>query len=219
MNRLPFIISFLFVISVIPFGYTQMEKGMEFPTEVEWELVKDEGNIQVYTRKPENAKLKELRIIAEFKINIDTLLKVLNDANQYTDWVYKCNESKVISTINKEEFYYYATTDLPFPATDRDLVVLCRQWVDNNGIVYSQSVAKPGLIPNVNGFVRIQNYESKWKITPLKNGVIHIDYKAVSDPGGSIPAWIINMAMTTGPLKTMKQLEKVVSENRYVLTK
>jgi hypothetical protein len=215
MNCLSVILGFLFLITGIPNGHTQIKKSIE----VEWEMIKDEGNIQVYTRKPKDAKLKEIRIIAEFKLDIDTLLKVLNNANQYTDWVYKCEESKVVSTVNEEEFYYYVTSDLPFPASDRDLVVLCRQWIDKDGIVHSQSIAKPRLMPDVKGFIRIQSYESRWKITPRADGMVHIDYEALSDPGGSIPAWIVNLAIAAGPLKTMKQLEKVVSSAEYVLTR
>lgn len=215
MNRLNIILGFLFLVSGLTGGFSQIETAKE----VAWDLVKDEGNIQVYTRKPEDAKLKEIRILAEFKMDIDTLLQVLNDANKYTDWVYKCMESKVIRAINEEEFYYYVTADLPFPANDRDLVVLCKQWIDREGIVHSESIAKPDLMPDVNGYVRIQRYESKWKITPKTDGLIHIDYKSLSDPGGSIPAWIVNLAVAAGPLKTMKQLEKVVSAAEYVLTK
>ena len=215
MNQLKIIFGVLFLLLNNPDGFTQMD----ITKEVQWEKIKDEGNIQVFTRKPKNSKFKEIRILAEFKMNLDTLMKVLNDADQYTDWVYKCRESRRINTINEEEFYYYVTSDLPFPATDRDLVVRCRQWIDDQGIVHSQSIAKPELMPDKKGFVRIQNYESKWKITPQSDGIVHIDYEALSDPGGSIPAWIVNLAIAAGPLKTMKQLEKLVSSVEYVLTK
>jgi hypothetical protein len=39
-----------------------------------------------------------------------------------------------------------------------------------------------------------------------------IDYVALSDPGGDIPNWLVNFAISRGPAETMKRFIKLVEE-------
>jgi len=178
--------------------------------EIAWELVIEEDEIQVYTRSSETSKLKEIRIVASFETTLSEFMERLNDANNYTDWVYKCGESQLLERVDENVFYYYVTTDLPFPASDRDLVVICKQWQDEDGTIYTSSKGVPSFIDHKEKFVRIPFYQSNWKISETENGIVQIDYTSVSDPGGWIPIWIVNLALTSGPLKTMKQLKKLI---------
>lgn len=181
--------------------------------EKDWKLVKDTDGIQVYTRMAENSKFKEIRIQALFKANIDTLFNKLNNPDTYTDWVYKCTQGKILEKKNDQEFHYYTVSNLPFPAKNRDMVVKCKQWVDEDGTKYSHSVAAPDFIPTNNNLVRIPHFVSNWKIIPLANGMIQVDYTALADPGGKIPIWMVNLAVSAGPFKTMKKLIESVSNH------
>lgn len=183
----------------------------------EWALVNNIENIKVYTKKNKNDSFKEIRIIAELTGDVKSLLSKINNPDSYTDWVYKCTNGESLNRISQREFYYYIVSDFPFPTQDRDMVVLCKQWVDTDGTIYSNSVAQPNFIPAKKGLVRIPKFESHWKITPNYNGKILIDYTAISDPGGSIPAWMVNLAITTGPLATMKKLIASVTYPNQVL--
>ena len=161
----------------------------------------------------ENSDFKEIKIHALFKADIDTFFNKLNNPNTYTDWVYKCTQGKILEKKNKQEFHYYTVSDLPYPAKDRDMVVKCKQWKDENGTRFSHSEADPDFIPLDKDLVRIPYFVSNWKITPLADGMIQVDYTALADPGGSIPVWIVNMAVSSGPFKTMEQLIKSVSNS------
>lgn len=180
-------------------------------TILDWKLVEEKEGIKVYTRNPSNSDFKEIRIKANFEGDIDSFLHKLNTPYSYTQWVYKCTEGKMLEQIDSQEFYYYTVSNMPFPVKDRDMVVRCKQWKDTKGIFYSSSTAAPNFIPNKKDLVRIPYFKSEWKITPLPDKEILVDYTALADPGGSLPAWIVNLAVTTGPLKTMQQLIKSVN--------
>ena len=74
----------LIFTSFIAFGQVHSEST------VAWDLSSEKPGLKVYTRTPENGTIKELRILADFEGQIDTLLTILNDAENYTTWVYKC---------------------------------------------------------------------------------------------------------------------------------
>jgi len=128
-----------------------------------------------------------------------------------TQWVYKCTEGKLLEKVNPHEFYYYAVSNMPYPIKDRDMVMHCKQWKDASGVIYSSSTAVPTFIPATKDRIRIPYFKSEWKITPLSEDRILVDYTAITNPGGSLPAWIVNLAVTTGPLKTIQQLIKTVN--------
>ena len=185
-----------------------------------WELKTQEDNIKVYTRSTERSAVNEVRITATFHVNLEVFMKSLNDVANYDEWVYKGVNPKHIEAVNDDEFYYYIQSDFPYPLSDRDLVVRSRQWKDHRTNTYhSHSVAAPDKHRRRKGIVRIELYESFWHIQQNNDGTLAIDYKVIVDPGGNLPAWLINMAVTEGPLKTMKSLEAFAIKNAQLAKK
>lgn len=178
----------------------------------EWRLHTTHKGMQIFTRPNANSGIKEVRVKMTMKGTTDDLLDVFDHVPGYTKWVYKSYNAKLLKRVSKDEFYYYIAFDLPFPASDRDVVVHSMKWIDaKTGSIHTKSVSAPDYMPEKSGMVRIRDFQSTWKINPAGEGIMSIDYIAVTDPAGSIPAWIVNMGVTTGPIHTMTELEKCVS--------
>lgn len=179
----------------------------------EWALVKEAGKTTVFTRSNEASKIKEVRIKTKMDVDFDHFIKVLGDVSQYDQWVYKSRNPKLLERVGNNEMYYFIESDFPFPLTDRDMVIHSQQWLDPISKTYtSKSVAMPTYLPAHKKMVRIPMLEAYWKIWPRPGGGIEIDYRALADPGGNLPAWLVNMAITQGPIKTMRNLEKLAQE-------
>ncbi len=206
----PFITTF-FLIAQMGFGQSNAHQ---------WKLVSQEGNIQVFTRKSDKSDFKEVRILAKLEVEMGAFIEVLNDVPSYDDWVYKCQNSRKVKTLGANESYYYVQSNLPFPLSDRDLVVHSKQWYGEDGISYhTHSVAAPEMIEEKKGLVRMHYYESFWDIYENKDGSLSIEYKVFADPGGYLPVWMVNMVVTQGPLETIKNLEKFVIERTVLAAK
>ncbi|GJM36129.1 MAG: hypothetical protein DHS20C18_51300 [Saprospiraceae bacterium] len=181
-----------------------------------WKLVKEEGKTKVYTRAKEDVKIKEVKITTTIKASMDRFLSVLDDVPDYINWVFRCKSAKRLLTISENEFYYYTSTKLPFPLSDRDIVIHTRQWKDPlTKTVYSESVADPDYIPEKENHVRIPFLKTSWEIRPESDGTLKISYLICTDPGGSLPAWLVNLAITQGPIKTMDGLARLVEDSKY----
>lgn len=179
----------------------------------DWNLTIDKKKIKVYTRTPENSTFKEIKIETIFYAPLEKLTAALDDASSYTTWVYKCTKSKKVKTLNKQEFYYYIESDLPFPLANRDLVIHSTKWIEKSqNTVYYFSTAMEEILPEEKGLVRINKYDSFWTIEELSKNKLSINYQCRTDPGGNLPAWLVNLAVTTGPLKTMQQLEQYIKK-------
>ena len=165
------------------------------PIENQWKLVNEEDGFKVYTSENAFSPIHEI--------------KILYTAN----WVYKCVDSKRVSIKNKDDFHYYILTDFPFPLSDRDLVIHTQQTMWPNGKGYS-SVSKlfPSEYNKSEDRVRMAYFESKWEVVKVNSTTISIDYRVVADPAGDIPSWLVNMAITKGPVETMRKFKTMIEK-------
>ncbi|MBZ4171030.1 hypothetical protein JYG45_24340, partial [Escherichia fergusonii] len=65
---------------------------------------------------------------------------------------------------------------------------------------------KPTYLPEKKNIVRIQQSSGKWLISPLNNGLTRIEYVLQVDPGGWLPAWLVNLFAARGPYESFKNL-------------
>ncbi|NNE29580.1 MAG: hypothetical protein HKN16_08080 [Saprospiraceae bacterium] len=178
-----------------------------------WELVNKDEGISVFTRLSEDNPIKAVRIEMNLFAEMETLDSVLNDVPGYLNWVYKCELAKRLETVSENEFYYYTESDFPFPISDRDLVVHSVQKITEQGKhVQSVSRSAPAKFPIQKGIIRINEFESSWDIRDLNNGTLQIQYEAQTDPGGYLPAWVVNLGVGVAPMKTMKALREVLGQ-------
>ncbi len=178
-----------------------------------WDVTAEEDGIVVYSRFNGDDAIKEVKVEMEIDVEMETFVAFLNDVPAYTSWVYKCKEAKLVESISNDSFVYYTESDFPFPVSNRDMVILSKQTYDPVlKKVTASSVAVPDKMPEKKGLVRIKEFESTWQITEIATNKLKIEYQAKTDPAGFIPAWVVNLAIGTAPLKTMKALRKQLEE-------
>lgn len=185
-----------------------------------WELTSDADDIRVYRRPSLSSSIDEVRIEAAFKTTLPIFLDLIGDVSRYPEWVYKCSEAKLVSKSSDSDLGYYARTDFPWPLQDRDLIVHSTRTTDPvSGIVTSTSIARPSQLPQKEGVVRISKFVSVWKIIPVSDSVVRVDYHVATDPAGKLPDWAINLGITSGPRKTMERLRELAEEANLRLAK
>ncbi|HXD94398.1 MAG TPA: hypothetical protein VNX01_14425, partial [Bacteroidia bacterium] len=79
-------------------------------------MKKEENGIAVYSRKTINSNFRELKSIAYVKTSLSSIVALLDDWETYTQWVYKCGESKTLKRIANTELIHYQTVVAPWPA-------------------------------------------------------------------------------------------------------
>lgn len=181
----------------------------------EWELKKDSDGISVWWRATEGTDIKEIKIQLEVEASLNTIVSIMEDVPAYEEWVYSTKKSELIEG-EGIHIVYYNIMDFPWPMDDRDLVMRTNVTQDpDTRIITSKSTATPDKVPYNEDMVRVEMTETEWIVTPLGNNRARIDYRLISDPGGSIPAFLINIASDFGPYKTMAAFRKRVEMPEY----
>lgn len=181
-----------------------------------WELKKNKKEIKVYVRNNPASPIKELKMEFTVKASMSAIVRLLQDVAAIPDWVYKCPEAYHLEKVSHSEEVYYNRMDFPWPLDDRDLIVRNKLVQDPiTKVVRSESFNEPTFIAEKEGLVRIPKLHLWWEFTPKENGVVAVEYFLSSDPGGLIPAWMINLAIDQGPTQTIKAFRKILQEPKY----
>ncbi len=181
----------------------------------EWTLKKTAGDIRVFVREQPGTPIKELMIEATLRGRLSSVAALLNDPSTYPLWVYRTSASRLVERRSPFLMIYYARTDFPWPLSDRDLYAISEMRQDpGTGILVSESRLWSEGPPDP-CCVRLPFYYSRWQFTPLGNGLIELRYQLRSDPGGWLPAWLINMAIEVGPVATIERLREMVQRDPW----
>jgi len=206
-----FVFTFLGLTSFVNFK-TEQNKS--------WELKKNSDGISIYTRNSEGSDFKELKSVMQLKTSLSSIVALLNDWENYPKWVYKCEKSITLKKISDTEVIHYQTVIAPWPADNRDFIVdvkISQNPLSN--VVTQKAICLSNYIPQIKEYVRITEFKASWILTPIKNGMVNIEYHLLVNPGGSLPAWIVNLAMIDGPFETNLNLKEWVKKEKISKTK
>lgn len=173
----------------------------------EWKLSREGNGIKVYTQKAADSKFKSVKVECIVAGNIEKLVSILKNVDGNIKWVYNTKRTYSIRTVNKNEFIYYAETALPWPLTNRDMVI--NMLFINDSLGKKLLVKATGMkdeLPKNNNIIRIPFFDGLWDVTTTDKTHISITYTLSIDPGGTIPAWAYNKFVSKGPYNTFHNL-------------
>jgi hypothetical protein len=178
-----------------------------------WQLIKNEDGIRVYTRRLDNEKFKEVR--AEFELNgtEDQLIAILQNISHQKEWSYGTKKTYLISKKNKDTLIYYSEVKLPWPLSNRDLVIELSFKKDTaNKVLYIQAKSIPGILPDKPNLVRVPFSLASWDVKTMPNRLLKIQYTFSTNPGGDLPSWLVNFAASVGPYNSFQKLKKIIAK-------
>ncbi|MCU7551971.1 START domain-containing protein [Chitinophagaceae bacterium LB-8] len=184
----------------------------QVPSGANWHLVKEGNGIKVYTA-PSPSGFKYIKVNAELNGTLNKVIEVFRDIASQKDWVFKTRKANLIKKIDDNNFIYYNETSLPWPASDRDIAIHMNleEGPSNHDLTITQKEA-PDATPVKKGIVRVPHLSGTWKFRNTDKGKLHAEYYLDIDPGGSLPAWIVNMFSAKGPYETFVNLQKMIRE-------
>ena len=178
-----------------------------------WTLEKEKDGIRISSRPAEGSSFKDIRVEVDVPGNIDQLANILLDIPGYTKWAYATKKSVLIKDLGPDKMIYYSEVEVPWPATNRFYYAqleLKRNTADHSMLLVSANL--PDYMPVPKDLVKVPYSRGEWKITTISKKTIHIDYILQLNPGGSLPAWVLNLFSTKGPMETFENVKRKMTE-------
>ena len=182
----------------------------------QWQLRKEQSGIRIFMRSNAHSSFNEIKVEMTIQSKLSSLVALLLDVPNHTHWVYNVKTSYVLKKMAENELYFYEVIDSPFPASDRDLIVHLKISQDSaTKIMTVSAINIPDYLPPKKNIVRVPVSKETWRVVPAGANYLRIEYYLEIDPGGSIPAWLINNFAEKGPYESFRHLQEQVDIPRY----
>lgn len=204
-------------IRVIFYFYTACLLSISVPLQAwGWDLAKEENSIRVYTRSVEGSSFKEYRSVMQIEASLSSLVALVDDIPSYPKWIHTCKKAIVLKTFNQTKSQIYTINNAPWPVSDRDAVALNEISQNDSTFVVTVNISGiPDLIPLKPGLVRVKKIKGFWRFSPLENGIVEVVYQVHNEPGGKIPAWLVNSIVVDQPFQTLLKMREQIKGHVY----
>jgi hypothetical protein len=178
----------------------------------EWTLKKDADSVKVYTSHTEESAFKSIKAIFTVNTTMSQLASMVWNVERYDEWQYNTIVCKTLKKINEHEMIYYAEIEAPWPITNRDMVVRLKvSQNDSTKVLTIDTVSEPAFIPEDEDLVRVPMSKAQWIVAPAGENKVSVEYTIQIDPGGSVPAWMVNMVCVEAPYESFTKLRSKIA--------
>jgi hypothetical protein len=181
-----------------------------------WQLAKEQEGIRVFLKNAEGSDFKMMRVECELSAKQEAILALLLDIPAADKWIPQTKAWYYIRRPSATECYYYSELRMPWPVWNRDYVVhlkASQQPATKTITVDAEVVA--GEVPEKEGIVRVNTSTVKWVLYPLQNGRTQLIYQLHTNPGGSLPGWVVNYFAKQAAIDIIQRMRDLVQRPPY----
>lgn len=210
----------IFLIMSIAFfqSCSTTRKGVSDPEG--WKFIKmDKGTNPpawtIYSRKKAGSKFKEFKIIGNINVTPEKAIMALREKTENSEKYIKekAGYIKILSS-SEAEVLVYSVFNMPFPLKDR---AMCERFLffknEETGvhkITWQEDwQAAPPVKKNL---VRMPVARGSWEFVPIGTDKSSATYIVHADPGGNIPAWMVNTTVSKGLPDELKAIEEIARQ-------
>jgi hypothetical protein len=176
-----------------------------------WQVISTSPYL-VKSRAVQGSPVRELWAVAVLDAPTIEIQAAILDTEAFPRFMPHVKEAVVLGPLEPDGSYYsYARTEPPLVA-GRDYVlhvfVDSQLTPDGRGEFTSHWQAEPDRVPRRAGMVRLKRNNGSWRVSPAENGKTRVEYRLAVDPGGSVPAFLADMANKVGVEDVMHAIER-----------
>jgi hypothetical protein len=181
-----------------------------------WTLKQDNDGVKIYTADYANSKIKALKVECDLDATPAAVTAAVMDIKNSKSWIYSTETAYVVKRASPSDIYYYTMIKMPWPVQNRDYVGhLVVHQDPKTKVVTIHGLCVAGMMPKKDKVVRVLNSPATWLLTPEGPGRVKVVYTLHADPGGSIPASLVNMFATKAPSETFQKLKVELKKPMY----
>lgn len=181
------------------------------PVETEWKLSLDKDGISVYTRQVETSRFKEFKAESKMFGSIEKFREIITDIDNYPVWLPDCESANIVESRDPNNIIYHVKLNVPFPFASRDII---QQIILNEteNKLEVEIINRPNKVEEDKDYVRMPVGYGKWILHQVSDNEVDIQFQYMADPGGNIPAWMVNTFIVKNPHLSIKNIRKLMAD-------
>lgn len=179
----------------------------------QWELVREGKRVKIYSLKQPGADLVQVKGVVRVRSSLATIVKFMQDLDVCSD--IGCHESRLVERVDDQLQYISFRYDVS-PFKTREFVV--RQHFSQNPVtkeILLEYAAAADKTPPNDCCFRVTNMKNTWRLTPLPNGEVEVEYATNMNEGGFMPDPVLNALRPKYMYYTLARLQKYLDRPKY----
>jgi hypothetical protein len=209
-NWLNFILFLILIASIDARASVTLKNSA--PDSTDWKLRKDRNGIKVWTRDHKGQGILEYLSTITIETSLEKLVAIIQNVDKYPVWTANCETASIYKVLSDTSRIEYLTTKVPWPLEDRDVAMEFVVVKDTETYFQANLTSIADAVPLSDDYVRIEISEGSWIFRKIDENRVEVIHQFLSDPGGSIPMFIVNMFIVSGPYKTLENLKELCND-------
>jgi START domain len=180
-------------------------------TEATWTLEKDEKQIQLYTRPVPDSPFLAVKAITVINAPMPKVAAAFGDGAGCSEWRAMCKSSEVLSMVSDTERYVYLVLDLPWPLSDRDMVIHSTAQIDIASKKATVKLVSASSTHPAKNHVRAES-SGEYTIQAITDEQVEFTYIMHTDLGGDLPPEVINPQVASSTFTDIVALRQLAEK-------
>jgi START domain len=179
--------------------------------ETEWTLEKDEEQIRLYTRPVPGSPFLEVKAITLINAPMTKVADTFGDGDGCSEWRVMCKSSEVLNLVSDTERYVYLVLDLPWPLTDRDMVIHSTAQIDVASKTATVRLVSASSRHPAKDYVRAES-SGEYTLRALNDKQVEFTYIMHTDLGGDLSPDVINPRVASSTFTDIVALRQLAEK-------
>ena len=185
--------------------------------QAEWVRIKNKDGIEVFRAHNDTSRLKTFKVITRFEIeDIRTFIAMLLDGDSYPDWGHMISSAEVTPTDSVYDYGIYMTTTMPWPVSNRHVkgdYHITQSEDYSLRVELTQSEIPP---PERKGYILSPEAYGYFALNTVPDSKeVELVTEIFVDPGGYVPAFLVNLITDDLSFYSTKKLRRYVLSQKY----
>jgi len=136
------------------------------------------------------------------------------DIRGYNRWQYNTINPRILKRFGNREILYYVEVKAPWPISNRDMII--HLTMEQDSVTKTMTITangEPNYLPIKEGIIRVPMSQSTWIVKSVGKNKLAVNYAIQIDPGGSVPAWMVNMVSADAPHTSYKNFREQIHQH------
>lgn len=190
----------------------------------DWNLAKESDGVSVYTRAVEGSEYLAFRGETVVEGSVAALVSILYDTPAAPEWLHQCRFAMTLEEKSFEENYIFQVYDLPFPVSDRQVILHSTLFLTQEGARLETKEANGYCAGRQSGrcrqiqekaLIAFTRSRGHYTFTHLDANRTKVVWQQHTEPGGRIPVWLVNMLVVDIPFNSLRNIQALVKTDKY----
>ncbi len=179
----------------------------------DWTLRKEKNGIQVYTKKRAESNIYKYKVKTQINASIQKVYEQVIDFKENLKYMELVDSLSFLNHREDISYINYMRFDMPWPVTNREMVMEMAVHHHEDSIrLVSNDL--PGYAEQNKNYIQVEDFSEEWVIKSNENeNITQITIEGWVNPGGDIPAWIVNLFSVRTPFLFISGILSEIKNN------